>query len=117
MPSAMPAELAEKLSDPPYDAEAEDKLCERALEDLVDRLMNGEQYPRQCAAGRMGQINRLDILANTEQLTLAQILEQALRDSLSNWEKEVKTIVRHYLRDSPWHGMRVAEMREEQSDD
>ena len=93
---------------------AED-FCEKALEDLVERMMNGEEYPRQAANGRE-QINRLDILHECDHAVLASAVSRHLADEPDVLETAVEHMIRNYLRDSKWHERRIAEMVEEARD-
>lgn len=96
---------------------AED-FCEKALEDLVERMMNDEEYPRRVANGR-DQINRLDILHECDHAVLAEAADKQLRGGMlsDDLENAVTGIVRDYLRNSKWHERRIAEMIEEARDD
>ena len=106
MPGAMPAELAEKLSDI---GDEDETLRQRALDDLVDRIMDFEEYPRR-AMGQ--QINLLDILIDCDHNWLAQAVWRELKDG-PTLSLDIPKLVRAYLEDSEWLALRIAEMQQE----
>jgi hypothetical protein len=93
-------------------------FLERALDDLVWRLMDGQEYPRRCA-NKFRQINRLDILCEQDTYALATILLEAVDVGNAGWldaETKVERIVREYLRDTHWHHQRAHEMADEEAE-
>lgn len=116
--SAIPADKAELMADKPVDEKYEEQLSQRALDDLVWRMMDGQEYPRNAMHYWM-QINRLDILCDCDRPTLAEAVIAHLVDerdsagSSDTLKNAVERIVRDSLRDSLWHERRIAEMREE----
>ena len=98
--------------------ELAEQFYEKALEDLVERLMNSDAYPHRAANG-YDQITRLDILHECDHAVLAEAAERALFEGIfsSALQEVVERIVRDYLRDSRWHERRIAEMIEEARDE
>lgn len=110
MPSALPADRAEVLSDAPYDIEADESLREQALDDLVDRLMDGEEYPHR---GIRPQINLVDILCDADALTVACAVATAVRSPSFDLYGAVAAIVRCALSETRWVDMRMDELTKE----
>ena len=98
---------------------AED-FCEKALEDLVERMMNGEAYPRNASNG-YDQITMFDILLECNQSELSGAVKDSILMGmvLGSYELYYRClkIVRERLRDSKWHERRIAEMIEEARDE
>ena len=118
MPDGNSAAESRRNADEAADESLRGQFYEKALEDLVERMMNDEEYPRRVANGR-DQINRLDILHECDHAVLAdavntQLQEGAFSDAL---ETAVERLVRDYLRDSSFHERRIAEMIEEARDE
>ena len=104
---------AELRHDKPYDMDAREKLRARALDDLVDRIMAGEEYPKR---GNRLQVNLIDILCESEPFDLASAIQ---RELLNAWTlaADVERIVRGYLAESKWLDLRADELAEEELDE
>ena len=94
----------------PIVAAYESRLPERALDDLVDRIMDGEIYPRNgndptCLLAVMDEADMSDFHKTW-------ILFMHDSDSLC-YELKISLlgIVQDYLRDTVWHVQRTAELR------
>jgi hypothetical protein len=84
---------------------------EKALDDLVERMMDAECYPRH-SRGR-SQTHLIDILVETvDPVDLAELVSMFLHGA-SDAETRVKNIVRRYLDGSKWVDMRADEMARE----
>lgn len=85
---------------------------EAALDDLVDRLLDGEEYPRRATSQ---QINMLDILAEQDGYELAEMVNMFMHgDDLADKARGcVMDIVHRYLDGSKWLEMRRDEMATE----
>ena len=118
MPDGNSAAESRRNADDAAGESLREQFYEKALEDLVERMMNDEEYPRRVTNGR-DQITRLDILHECDHAVLAEAAERELREGWPSnaLETAVKGIVRDYLRDSKWHERRIAEMAEEAKDD
>ena len=102
----LPVEYAERVSDI---GDEDETLRQRALDDLVDRIMDFEEYPRR-ATGQ--QINLLDILIDCDQEKLGQAVWRELKERLTLGQ-DVRKLVRARLEDSEWLALRIAEMQQE----
>ena len=93
---------------------AED-FCERALEDLVWRMMDGQDYPLQ---GRE-QINLTQLLCEADAFDVAEAICYALQNRFAGegLRDQIEALVTVYLADSKWHERRIAEMIEEARDE
>ena len=116
MPDGNSAAESKRNADDAAGESLREQFYEKALEDLVERMMNGEEYPRRAVNGR-DQINRLDILHDCDHALLASAVSRHLADEPDVLETAVEHMVRNYLRDSKWHERRIAEMIEEARDD
>lgn len=83
--------------------------CEKALDDLVWRIMDGQEYPRHVCHQ---QINLMDILCESDASDIAGIIIREL-DRPGGIFNEIETLVQNYFRDSDWHERRIAELIEE----
>ena len=118
MPDGNSAAESKRNADEAAGESQREQFYEKALEDLVERMMDGEEYPRRAANGR-DQINRLDILHDCDHALLAEAAEKELREGWPSGalETAAERIARDYLRDSKWHERRIAEMIEEARDE
>lgn len=93
---------------------AEQELSKRALDDLVDLVMRGEEYPKGVHRGQ--QINRLDILGECDQFELAQAVEWAIKDQVytAALTERITAIVRAYLYESVWHTTMIEQLKFEE---
>ena len=103
IPNNLPAELAEKLNDPPVDERLVEQKREEALTRLVDEIMAIREYPAKAHSSQ--QINLLDILADCDQWDLAVMVLTNI-DSL-DMRDGIEKLVKDYLRDTHWHDMMV----------
>ena len=100
----------------PIVAAYEERLPERALDDLADRLERPEAYPREY--DRTRQITRRVILSEYDQELVAEALEAYLRDKdcIPSLNNRIWAMMRDYLRDTDWHTRRTAELRNEDAE-
>jgi hypothetical protein len=89
---------------------------EAALDDLVDRMMAGEEYPRNARRRLRPQINLLDILTEVDQAELAEAVCRDLREG-PTLSLDIEKLVRAHLEGSKWVDMRADEMAEEAEED
>jgi hypothetical protein len=113
--SAIPAHIAERAHDGGgcADEAHEEKLRERALEELVDTVMDGNEFPRRATRQ---QINLLDILNDCDQSLLASSVTKQLcsdRVFIADLQTDVKKIVSDWLLDTEWHELMIEKLREQ----
>jgi len=107
IPSAIPAEIAEKMND--YRDEPEG-AADAALERLVDVIMDGEAYPHRCA---FLQTCLFTVLADSDASDVAKAVCAALSGH-KDLEDGIRPIVTAALRDTRWHEMMSDEIAEEE---
>ena len=89
----------------------ESEQRERGLRELVDRMMQGEEYPKRPTRR---QINLLDILCEQEPETLARAIHRTIGDPTTyELDNAVRKLVADYLRDGEFHEMMFQQIREE----
>jgi len=107
IPGAIPAEIADQMHDFKDDPEG---AADKALERLVDLVMDGECYPRK---GSSLQANLLDILADSDAADVAGAICAHLSGH-QDLEYSIRPIVTNALRDTRWHEMMADEIAEEE---
>jgi len=107
IPSAIPAEIADQMHDFKDEPES---AADKALERLVDVIMDDQEYPRR-ASGL--QTNLLDILADSDASEVAGAVCAALSGH-RDLQDGIRPIVTAALRDTRWHEMMVDEIAEEE---
>ena len=87
-------------------------FMDRVLDDLVERMMGNEEYPKR--PSRL-QINLLDILCECNQEALAQAVVAHVADPLCYpaLNQRIVRIVRNHLDLSAWVFQRARELAEE----
>lgn len=97
--------------------ERRNELHRAALDDLTERIMRGEEYPRRADTGM--QVNRLGILSgndcNVDSLEIAEAIEAELR-ATGDFSDAIEKIVRKALNGSKWHDRRIDEIIEEREE-
>lgn len=109
--SAVPAELAEKTSDSVGDRD--EALRERALDDLVEKMMDGKDYR---GIGLPLILNESD-----SHSLMAEIAGNIFigRDAAESWhavKKSVEKTIRYHFEYSHWLDIRERELAEEETE-
>ena len=86
---------------------------ERALDDLVERMLDHESYPREVSRRH---IDLIDILSECDQGELAAAVCRGLLFP-NTLDEEIAPIVRNYLRDTEWQERRAEELYEQDKED
>jgi hypothetical protein len=102
------------LAEDKDDADENGRLRDAALDDLVERLSRGEEYPRNVHSDQ--QLNRRDILNDSDHDELVDAVIASLAKDQEQFEDRIALIVRNYLRDTQWHQQRIDEMRVEEDE-
>ena len=90
----------------------DEKLTERAIDDLVDLMERGDEYPAR--HNGMNQINRRDILGCQSVDTLADLLNNELTEGPCAIDGAIRTLLRAYFEQhTQWVTLRAEELREE----
>ena len=119
MPDSNSAAESKRNADESQGESQREQFYEKALEDLVWRVMDGRGYPSSGA-----DFTCLDIILREE--ADAAELSQVVRDAIFadgpiagyiRLLEGIEEIVKNYLRDSSFHERRIAEMVEEARDD
>ena len=95
--------------------ELAEQFYEKALEDLVWRVMDGQTYPK--SAHWSEQTYLMVILKDADAIDVAGAICAELHGHGYTLRQNIEAIVKDYLRDSRWHEIRIAEMIEEARDD
>ena len=102
-----PAEIAERQSDVSQDED--EGLRQRALDDLVERIMGGKKI------GTYRPLYLQLILNDCDQSKLTDaILDQLSADPRRSLTSLIEDIVSDYVRDTSHHESRIDDMREEE---
>lgn len=101
-------------------AESErEQFYEKALEDLVWRVMDGQGYPK---TGRESTCMDTILSEEADASEVSDVIRSAIfahspTTAYRNLVDGIEEIVKNYLRDSKWHERRIAEMIEEAKDE
>ena len=116
MPDGNSAAESKRNADEAAGESLREQYSEKALEDLVWRVMDGQTYP--CSGRRYEQVNMIGILSDADAADVAGVICLALiYESTTSLRNDIEAIVKDYLRDSSFHEKRIAEMIEEARDD
>jgi len=107
IPSAIPAEIADQMHDFKDEPEG---AADKALERLVDVIMDGNAYPRRASSL---QTCLMDVLADADASDVASAVCAALADH-KYLDDSIREIVTNALRHSRWHEMMQDEIAEEE---
>ena len=92
---------------------AESKLSVRALIDLTDRMLRGEEYPRK--SRYFSQINLIDILHDVDQSELVYAIVAARKGE--PMDDCLRPLVAEWLFESNYHTKRIEEMLAEEEEE
>jgi hypothetical protein len=91
-----------------------DELRKQALEDLIDRVMRGEKYPKGYTTGvTLHSILGDGIATDGSDIVDAVVAHVRDRHCIPSLEYRIEKIVRGYFEDSAWLDQRINEMEQE----
>ena len=116
MPDGNSAAESKRNADDAAGESLREQFYEKALEDLVWRVMDGQTYPS--SVHWTEQVNLVVILKEADAIDVAGAVCSALNhESTRSLRSDIEALVKDYLRDSSLHERRIAEMIEEARDE